>query len=222
MFTTLLLLNTLGCDNGIKPIGGPATGTDTNLTTSTATGTGTGTGTATGTGTGTSTTGDTGQALDCQADYTVFMPPAGGTCLTAPVSCGDVIFGTNEGGTAVYDRTYWEGAMSLGALTSEPADVLDGHERVFGFIGHEPNFDITVTIDSCVPLWASWRRKGELSDNWCAVDEYWDVVGHFIGSSNNQSYTFLNNTQTGIYNYELIVDSYSGAEGNFMLTVDCY
>lgn len=222
MFTTLLILTTFGCNNGIKPIT-PTTGVTPPTTTTT--GTNTGTTTATTTGTNTTTTTGTNPNLDCQADYTSLMRVPGSgpgpMCLTDEIQCGDVLLGTNEGGTYIYNRGVWEDAFALGGLALEADSILDGPERVFAYMGHSQGYTVTVTVESCVPMWGSWRRKSDLGDDWCQVVDMWDAPGHFTGSDTDQTYTFVNNT-SGDYDYEIILDSYGGGEGNFKVSVECY
>jgi len=141
--------------------------------------------------------------------------------VSQQLSCGDVVFGTNEGGSTVYNTGYWELVQELGALINESPDVLDGPERVFSIMGQTPGQLITVTVQTCQPMWESWRQKGDVRDDWCAVDQYWDTAGHLGGTELERTYSLFG-PSSGTYDYEIIVDSWYSSVGNFMLTVDCY
>lgn len=161
--------------------------------------------------------------LDCTEAVPVPDPGEGGNpvCVVEPIGCGDVIQGNNEGGTLLYDRAFWNDAMELGALATEPANVLDGPERVYSIVGQPPDTDVVVTVTSCVQLWASWRRHGDTSDDWCDAAGGMSEMGHFTGPWQDKTYTLINRS-SGEYDWEIIVDSWNDQVGNYTIQVDCY
>ncbi len=161
--------------------------------------------------------------LECGEEIQMPAPGQGGLpeCVVQQLQCGDVVQGTNAGGTTFYDYTLWQEAMELGALATQPADILDGPEAVYQILGHPPDTEITVTVTSCVQHWVSWRRHGDVTQDWCAEPTMQSEMGHFTGDWQNKSYTLVNRS-SGDYDWEIIVDAWDGQTGDFVIEVECF
>lgn len=164
----------------------------------------------------------TKNGLDCKEVFAVPDPGLGGLpeCIVEELTCGSVVSGTNEGGSTWYDRQYWEDAQSLDSLAFEDEGILDGPERVYAFYGHLPDEDIRVTVTSCVQLWSSYIRHGDVSVNWCDEPSPVGVAGHFTGQWPVKDALLLNRSGAE-YDWELIIDSWDGQVGNYRIEVEC-
>lgn len=173
----------------------------------------------------TPTTGGTATingTLECEDPIPTPEPGQNGNeeCVVEQVFCGDVIQGSNDAGSLTYDRDYWVEAQELGALATEADDILDGPERVYAIVGQPTDSEITVTVTSCVQLWASYRRHGDTSDDWCDPTVAQSISGHFTGPWRDKTYTLINRS-AGEYDWEIIIDSWDGQVGNYTLSVEC-
>ncbi|MEQ1569273.1 MAG: hypothetical protein ABMA64_26790 [Myxococcota bacterium] len=163
---------------------------------------------------------DTDTDLDCDADYTT--PPYGtalGVCITEEVGCGDVIYGTLEGGSTLYDYDYWLLVGELGSLLGD-YEALDGPERVYGFRDGEIDQVVRVTFESCFDQWANWVLHGDVSEEMCDVASYHTAGVFEDGSGNTWSTDRLN--PNGDYSFEFILEGLYGATGNYKMTVECF
>ncbi len=167
---------------------------------------------------------DTGVGLDCSADYLSGMPTGSplGECVTEEVTCGDVLFGTNTGGTTIYDYAFSESLGALGSLLGN-GDALDGPERVYVFRGLAVDEQVEFRVDACFDVWGTWVRHGDVGDDFCSAGGF-NVGGLFEERDGNQSRWTVqyNLASQSTYDFEFIVEGLDGAEGNYMISVACY
>ena len=185
------------------------------------------TGTTGASGVGTTTTGQTywtGDVADCTADYSgnLAAPGSGGLpeCVVEELTCGSVVYGTTAGGTTEYEWQFWLDQMELDSLTNEATTVLDGPDRVCQYREHANGEVLVVRVWSCDDTWISWRRHGDVGDEFCDEGHY-SEAGHFVWMDGGWEYTFQN-AAAGTYDWEFIVDTFGGTPGNFVVTLDCY
>lgn len=170
-------------------------------------------------------TGDTATThsnpyLDCSETWV--SPAPGGTpfgaCITELIDCDEVIEGNLADGFNLYDYDFWEAKGEKQSLS--PGD-LTGPERVLLFRNNTPGQILRVTIDSCVDMWASYVRHGDLTGSYCSLTDS-NIVGHFEDGDFRHQMTTRPNTGSGTFDWEIIVDGYPNrSEGNFLVTVEC-
>ena len=155
--------------------------------------------------------------LDCDANYNTPAPGNDlGTCITGEVlQCGDVVYGTLDGGSSIYDYDYWYSIGELDALFGR-YDALDGEERVYVYEGL---FDsvLKVTFETCFDLWATWVLTGQST---CDVESF-STGGVFEGGTGRRWFTERLNAGTGPHDYQFILEGLDGATGNYAITVEC-
>jgi hypothetical protein len=171
---------------------------------------------------------DTGTVsdLDCNADYLAGTPVPGssglGSCVTQELSCGDVIYATNTGGSSIYAYDYWYEQGALGPYLGDYA-AWDGPERVYVFRGLAEGDGVTVSVESCMDTWATWIRYGDVSGDFCDLDPF-NQGGIWETSSGprERSTDRINTYSPSGYDFEFQIEGLFGAEGNFKLTVECF
>ena len=160
---------------------------------------------------------DSDSDVDCGADYVT--PAPSGVCLTGALPCdGTVIYATNEGGSEYYDMRDFRGVCDDWAA-SEGDDIYDGPERVYEIEVPAGEY-ASIFIDSpCATLDARIiHGTKECPDdiNTCGAPQYagatkWEELTFnsvFGGSSGER--------------YEIVVESYDDAIGNFSISADCF
>jgi hypothetical protein len=168
--------------------------------------------------TDTDSDGDTD--LDCEEPYETPSPGAVAECITQEVFCGDVVYGTLEGGSTVYDYDFWLYQQELDSLLGE-YDALDGPERVYLFRGLESDQVVKATFTTCFDLWATWILFGDTGDSYCSTDGS-QTSGVFEGGTGREWYTDRINASSSDYDFEFIVEGLYGEVGNFVLTIECF
>lgn len=163
---------------------------------------------------------DTEGELDCEEDYATPAPGEVASCVTEEVFCGDVIYGTLEGGSYDYDYDYWLEHFALGSMLGEYA-AFDGPERVYLFRGLEPDQVVQITFESCFNSWADWILFGDTGRDYCDLEGTY-TVGIFEGGSGNTWITERINASAGIYDFEFILEGLYGDLGNYVMTVECF
>lgn len=159
--------------------------------------------------------------LDCDEEpYPTPAPGQPASCVTQEVSCGDVIYGTLEGGSTLYDYDFWLYQQELDSLMGEYG-ALDGPERVYLFRDLQPNEVVRVTFTTCFDLWANWILFGDTGDNFCSTDGL-QTSGVFEGGTGRSWYTERINQSASGYDFEFIVEGLYGAVGNYKMTVECF
>jgi hypothetical protein len=164
--------------------------------------------------------------LDCDADYLATTPAPGadgiGSCVTQELHCDDVIYATNTGGSDLYDYGYWEEQFLTGPYLGDTA-VFDGPERVYVFRGLAEGGGVTLTVESCMDVWATWVRYGDVSEEFCDLDPF-NQAGIWENSSGprDRSTDRINTYSPSGYDFEFQIEGLFGAEGNFKLTVECF
>ncbi|MEZ4323361.1 MAG: hypothetical protein R3F61_38205 [Myxococcota bacterium] len=165
---------------------------------------------------------DTGPVLDCTTPYDTPVPGSNTqfpSCVTEQVFCGQTIFATIEGGTTQYDYQFWADNQDLGSLINKPEKV-DGPERIYALDALFSGSGVTVTVESCNEVWASWIAMGDLTD-YCdeftqAPKDHFDTVqGRYIQEAD------IINASIGVYSVQIIVDSNVNAGGNFLMHLEC-
>jgi hypothetical protein len=162
-------------------------------------------------------------ALQCDTPYPTPDPNAGGSvCVTEYVSCGDEIFATLNGGTELYDFAYWQSLSEIGALTNDN-DAVNGLERIYVLEDVFPGTYVTATIESCDDVWGSYLVTGDLTDV-CHNGPTNAPRGHFtsiqFGSRKLQE-KILENSASGVWDVQFIVDTHPASTGNFKITFEC-
>lgn len=167
--------------------------------------------------TDTTTTRAAGDELDCEADYATPSPGGElGACLTQEISCGEVIYGTLDGGSSTYDYDYWLMVGELDALLGE-YDALDGPERVYAFRDRSVEQSVRVTVHSCFDHWATWILRGD----YCDTVNY-ETAGVFEGGTGQRLWYTERLDPDGQYDYEFVIEGLYGAVGNYVITVECF
>lgn len=164
----------------------------------------------------TDTTGD----LDCEEEYVTPAPGAVDSCITEEVSCGDVIYGTLEGGSTLYDYEFWESNFALGSMFGEYA-AFDGPERVYLFRGLDGDETVRITFTTCFDSWAEWILHGDITADYCETEGF-NTVGIFEGGSGNTWITDRFNATAGVYDFEFVLEGLFGVTGNYELKVECF
>ena len=164
---------------------------------------------------------DTDPRLDCAAVYDTPVPGTltPDTCVTERVYCGDVRFGTTEGGTEIYDYDYWFDNQAIGNMSR--SDVA-GAERIYTIESVLPGQFVRVTVESCDDTRASWYLSGDLTP-FCSTDATNTPKEHFYGVIGRvvQDTVLQNNTSASVYNFQIMVDAAVDANTNYMITFDC-
>jgi hypothetical protein len=158
--------------------------------------------------------------LDCDEPYETPNPGEVAECITQEVFCGDVIYGTLEGGSTTYDYEFWEYQQELDSLLGD-YDALDGPERVYLFRGLATDEVVRATFTTCFDLWANWIIFGDTANNYCDLAGY-QTSGVFEGGTGHEWYTDRINASGGDYDFEFIVEGLYGELGNFVLTIECF
>ncbi len=158
--------------------------------------------------------------LDCSADYSGTTPGPGsaGQCFTQVIACGDVIYGTTEGGDAIYDADYWITRQMSSTLDS--GDLL-GPERVYLFEGLAPGQAVTFDVVSCDDLWGTTMTYGDVSGDMCDTSDTFTTAQHFSGTgTDSMQAERLNGTFGGDYDLTVIIDTMS-VETSYAISVTC-
>jgi hypothetical protein len=164
--------------------------------------------------------------LDCYADYLAGTPAPGssglGSCVTQEIGCGDVIYATNTGGSTIYDYAYWEDQGSLGPYLGDTT-AFDGPERVYVFRGLQEGQGVTFRVESCMDVWATWIRYGDVGGDFCSLDTF-NQAGIWESSNGpRERWTDRINTYSPSgYDFELQIEGLFGAEGNYKITAECF
>jgi len=165
---------------------------------------------------------DTGPQLDCTNPYSAPVPGSNTQfpfCVTEQAFCGQTIFATTTGGSNYYDYAWWLDNQSLGSLINKP-EKIDGPERVYAVEGVFAGQVVSVTIESCNEVWASWIAMSGVSD-YCdettgaPKQHFYEVQGRYVQEAD------IPNSSVGVYSVELIVDSGVNSPGNFLMTIEC-
>jgi hypothetical protein len=163
---------------------------------------------------------DSDSDLECDEPYETPAPGQVAECITQEVFCGDVVYGTLEGGSTDYDYDYWLYQQELDSLLGE-YDALDGPERVYLFRGLDPDEVVRATFTTCFDLWANWILFGDTGDNYCSLEGV-QTSGVFESGTGHEWYTERINQSAGSYDFEFIVEGLYGEVGNFVLTIECF
>lgn len=161
--------------------------------------------------------------LDCTNPYTTPSPGdnGGGACVTEYIECGEQIYATLAGaGSGLYDYQYWLDRGSLGQLTNDN-DAVNGDERIYVIENVFPGTYVHATLESCDDVFGTWLVTGDLTDE-CNTESN-APAGHFLPVTVGrrlQEYT-IENTNSGLYDLQIMVDTHPGTTGNYLLTIEC-
>lgn len=164
--------------------------------------------------------------LDCDADYLARTPAPGstglGSCVTQEVTCGDVIYATNTGGSTIYAYDYWEEQQVLGPYLGD-TEVWDGPERSYVFRGLQEGEGVRLRVESCMDVWATWIRYGDVGGEFCDLDPFTQAGAWESSNGPRERWTDrVNPSSAAGYDFEFQIEGLFGAEGNFELTVECF
>jgi hypothetical protein len=147
--------------------------------------------------------------VECGATYPT--PDVTGVCLTEVLDCDVTIEATTVGGSTHYNLPLWEDAQCADWLLGGPDDSLDAAERVYELNVPDGMF-ANVTMWPCENLELRARNGAtECSDSPTACRGS-------RGTWKEQDLSSL----PGNTRWEIIVDGFDGASGNFVLEVDCF
>lgn len=161
--------------------------------------------------------------LDCDSPYATPTPGDndGAECVTEYIQCGEQIYATLAGASpGLYDYAYWLDQQQLGQLVNDN-QAVEGDERIYVIEDIYPGTYAHITIESCDDVWGSWLVTGDLTDA-CNTSSN-APNGHFLPVTVGrklQEYT-VENTNSGIYDLQVMVDTHPGTTGNYLLTVEC-
>ena len=174
----------------------------------------------------TDTDTDTDEDTDvhwCDMEYDTPVPGSdpSGHCVTEKLRCGDTRFHTTLGGSEIYDYGYWELNQTTNDLEIES---VDGPERIYVIEGILPDHYAHVTVESCEDVYAAFYVSGDLT-GYCETGFSNTPKQHFykdpVYRRRLQDAVIENNTTTGMYDAQVIVDSPAGSDINFKITVEC-
>jgi hypothetical protein len=169
---------------------------------------------------------DTGDpdALHCNADYLSRTPvPGNGTfevCVTDEIACGDVVFATTDGGYEHYDFNFYKDSQAMSWL--DEGDLV-GPERVYK-LRLMPDEHAEIVVETCDYIWLSAVNHQNSADS-CVTASTTMPISHGTGSGwqyEAKIANITNQTTTGIYNFDVVVDTYQGKLSNYKMTVTCW
>ena len=158
---------------------------------------------------------DSDSDVDCGADYPT---PAPNVCITGALPCdGRVIYATNIGGSTHYDMLAYEGVCEDWAA-SEPNDIYDGPERVYEIEVPGGQYASIFIGSPCATLDARSIHGSEV----CTDEIQTCGAPQYAGATKWEELTF-NSVYGGSAGerYEIVVESYEGAMGNFSISATC-
>ncbi len=164
-----------------------------------------------GAGSGDGGSGSGGDAL-CEEEISPESYDDG--CITAELSCGGELTSTIAGGTTLLDGGEYS---SFWACEVVGTSTYGGAERMYSFV-HPGTGDVTVRLDTpCVDLdlfVMHWEDAGDCPRPGVSIGE----CDGDISGGNSGAITVWNNES---WRYVVVVESESGEEGNFGLSLSC-
>lgn len=159
-----------------------------------------------------------GADFDCEEDYATPEPGGLGLpeCVTEELLCGDVIYGTNEGGSTFYDKDFYMDYQCISWAFSEPSDVFDGPERVYT-LTVPPNKYVELTVNSCEDVDLHVIRHATTCSTVTDGSPCTNSEGGFTEQYIKQ---YLLGEDEG-RNYEIIIDSIDGSISNYWFEIVC-
>ena len=157
------------------------------------------------------------QGVDCTGDYSAYDYSNEAECFTDFISCGDQILMSTGGGTSYYDQALFTDWYESG--NGKNTDY-SGEERAFYFL-HPGNGAVVVTLESpCEDTDLFYFKAYEMGD--C----YEEGCVPCRQDNKSSQKTYYQNDSFQIYDtnpneYFFIVESVSGADVPFVLSVDC-
>ena len=157
------------------------------------------------------------QGVDCTGDYSAYDYTNAAECFTDFISCGDQILMSTGGGTSYYDQSLFTDWYESG--NGKNTDY-SGEERAFYFL-HPGNGAVVVTLESpCEDTDLFYFKAYDMGD--C----YEEGCVPCRQDNKSSQKTYYQNDSFQIYDtnsneYLFIVESASGADVPFVLSVEC-
>lgn len=208
----LALLLLVGCDGGVEPFPPPDTDADTDADADA----------DTDADADADSDADTDADADSDADLDctpgAYASPAPGlppldACVTEDISCGDVVYGTNVGGSTYFGTASGEQfeQCSGAAFGSD----FEGPERVYTLVPPPGTNSVQISMQSCEESEMMVFRSSDPCPTGLVSQ-----CGYITGSSRvDQTDAFLLGP-SGVLN--LVVEGFGNDGGNFVFSVECF
>jgi len=147
---------------------------------------------------------------DCDTPFAT--DPLMGECVTNTISCGETVFGTNEGGSTLFSA---DGQFEQCSGSARDPD-LDGPERVYKLNVPSGINSISVRLESCEDSWLFWYR--ETSE--CPSENELVTCGYPVRGDFRVQYDGLLAGPSGVVWF--VVEGYQNDGGNFAMHIECF
>lgn len=157
---------------------------------------------------------DVNAAVDCNANYPTPAPGSGGveSCVTEVLECGDVVFGTNTGGSTFFGTESNEQFAQCSGSAS--GSDFAGPERVYVIHVTSSMNSVSARLESCASSWLMHFRGLPT----CTTGIYASCGYANLGTFTDQTAqlpVFDNGT------ISLVIEGNRNNGGNYRLSIDC-